>query len=233
MSLAGGDLLASGLEQQLQEQRRRSAMVIEKPKIVFDPKSMKTDDEEHHVEERMSREVAVPRMQEALAEGNAHQVFMIISGGVMNVDEYLPDGTTALMQACRRGYLEIAENLCLNGCNKNLHDKALGFTALHFAAAFNRGEVVEMLVKRNEWVDPNPLELNRVTEAGLTPLMVAASNGSAEVAGHLIKAGVLLDETDEGGFTAVMFAHHFKHRDVVEMLIEAGAHGELDLDPTT
>lgn len=62
----------------------------------------------------------------------------------IDVKGYL--GATALSRACRRGYLEIVQELLQNGCGINIPNDKMQYP-LHFAAFQRHKDVVELLLK--------------------------------------------------------------------------------------
>ena len=116
-----------------------------------------------------------------------------------------------------------------------------GYTALHCALLANNVEVVELLLIQLEGQELDTpragggtrfltRRLNGKTETkgvqvkgGLTPLMLASRVGSVPVVTTLMKAGSVLDATDEDGNTALIHACERGHGAVVEVLVGSGA----------
>ncbi|KAI3458508.1 hypothetical protein Pfo_015171 [Paulownia fortunei] len=94
-----------------------------------------------------------------------------------------------------------------------------GWTELHVAAAFDRTEEVEKLVKEREGLECRDKE-------GRTPLHLAASKGHLGSAKVLVSAGANVDARSKDGRTALYRAAANGDRRMVEMLLGAGA------DPT-
>ena len=65
------------------------------------------------------------------------------------------------------------------------------------------------------------------TENGMTPLMYAALNGSAEIAQILIDGGAQVNAKRNDGLTAIDLAAFFGHMGVVSMLLQSGANPEV------
>lgn len=97
-----------------------------------------------------------------------------------------------------------------------------------------QGDLTEQLaeaLRRSDAVSVRRLldvgaDVNAKLVDGVTPLMVAADCGAADLVELLIKAGAAVDEHDRNGFTALMFAAGRGDFRSAEALLEAGA------DPT-
>lgn len=99
----------------------------------------------------------------------------------VNLEAYDIDGCTALIWAARETKdARVIEQLLKAGANPN--DKAKnGWTPLHWAATFNKGEIGAAIAKMllAHGADPT------ITASGMTPLEWARRNGNPEVAGVL------------------------------------------------
>lgn len=99
----------------------------------------------------------------------------------------------------------------------NWRGPKMGDSALASAAANNRVEIVQLLLRRGA-------DANIATDEKSTPLQAAAYNGHAEVVKLLIEAGVDVNVAETRyGFTALMRAARNGHLDVMKMLLDAGA----------
>src|ERR1700676_1315825 len=92
-----------------------------------------------------------------------------------------------------------------------------GTTALHWAAYKDDVEMGKMLLASGASV-------KAATRIGaITPLFMAAKNGSAQMIEILLKAGAVVNATDDHGTTALMTAAASGSADAVKMLIDHGA----------
>jgi len=92
-----------------------------------------------------------------------------------------PPEVTNLLEACKFGDLEAAEDFIAIGKDINMTDSE-GRTPLHFASAYDRRQVVCQLIE----VDAN---LEAQDSKGNTPLHYAAGYGRGEVVLLLLDAG--------------------------------------------
>jgi ankyrin repeat protein len=90
-------------------------------------------------------------------------------------------------------------------------------SALYSAAAYDRVEIVHLLLRRGA----NP---NITTDDQQTPLQLAAYFGSTEVVEMLIAAGADVNTAETAnGHTALVAAARNGHTEVIRMLLDAGA----------
>jgi ankyrin repeat protein len=92
-----------------------------------------------------------------------------------------------------------------------------GMTALHWAAMHNDAALASMLL----YAGASPKARTRV--GGYTPLLLAATNGHADVMAPLLKGGADVNATTANGTTALMFAAASGDVRSVEALIAHGA----------
>ncbi|KAL3645279.1 E3 ubiquitin-protein ligase xbat33 [Castilleja foliolosa] len=134
----------------------------------------------------------------AAAKGHNEIVALLLENGAdANSRNYC--GQTALMQACRYGHWEVVQTLLLFRCNVIRADYLSGRTALHFAAVNGHVRCIRLLVA--DFVPSAPYEslnsqttnegndgsntrtnglskfVNKVADAGITALHMAALNG--------------------------------------------------------
>jgi ankyrin repeat protein len=89
----------------------------------------------------------------------------------------------------------------INADNVNSKNGDKGYTALCYAAGFNKKTSVALLLQRDADVNEPGGELNQ------TPLMLAADRGHDDVLMLLLKApGINVNATDAHGYNALMLA---------------------------
>lgn len=130
-------------------------------------------------------------LQIAADEGNYKVVQALLNGGA-DCNLSLSNGATALHLAVLCGnhrvvkvMLAAAPPTCCK-CNVN-KTAAGGLSALHLAAHEGHSECIRLLAKA-----PN-IDLNRLSDAGATPLMIAVKMGKYDAAKALLEAGVVLN----------------------------------------
>jgi hypothetical protein len=119
--------------------------------------------------------------------------------------------------ACGRGETEKIEEFLCRGCDPNAKDGS-GWSALHYAADFNRLEAINTLVT----FCGNSLQINIADVAGWTPLMNAAANAHVAVVEKLIALGADLSLPNAEGRTALHWAASRGMDEVVKVLLAAG-----------
>ena len=154
-----------------------------------------------------------------------------VSGGSVDVTKLLLDrgaevdsrdnlGGTPLQVAATRGHISIVELLIKYGADVNISQNygfLNGKTALHSAANRCRTDIVALLIKHGA-------NANATDATGLTPLMAAASSrGCIETVATLLANGADVNARSEGDTTALTWASEFGDKEVVEILLQAGA----------
>jgi uncharacterized protein len=136
---------------------------------------------------------------EAAAVGQrarVHQLLLLEPGFV---DQWSPDGFTALHLAAFFGHEEIARELLARGAEVNpVSRNALGVQPINSAAAGGHTGIVRILLDHG--ADPNaPLE------GGFTPIHAAAQNGNDELYALLVERGAEESAATEDGRTVADF----------------------------
>lgn len=109
---------------------------------------------------------------------------------------------------------------------------AFGYRLLQNAAKSDNTKQVEYLIKIGVPVYPTSKVKNFSFKATLenTPLFSASQNGNLNIVGLLIKSGARLDECCCSCVTPLHIAIIKKHKEVVQLLLDAGASTSLRFD---
>merc|ERR1711912_161736 len=99
----------------------------------------------------------------------------------------------------------------LAGANVNQQRAFSGLTALMFAVAANRVEIVQDLILAKA-------QVNQTNDDGNTPLMIAAYKGHTEIVTHLMSAGADIYHQNKQGNTALKLAIKGDYPDIIHLL---------------
>ncbi|MBI3284621.1 MAG: ankyrin repeat domain-containing protein [Burkholderiales bacterium] len=143
----------------------------------------------------------------ALREKSMRVVDLLLKDADIKLDAAAANGDTAIMIAAYTGNLEALKKLIAAGAAVNRP----GWTALHYAAANGRPEIISLLLEHAAYIDaesPNKT----------TPLMMAVSAGKIDAVKLLLDEGADIGLKNELGLTALDFARQFQHADIAEEL---------------
>jgi ankyrin repeat protein len=152
-------------------------------------------------------------------------------------------GVSALLWAYYNGQSGVAERLLTSGVALDIFDAAAagdvdrltqlldgdpdlvgaysedGYTALHFAAFFDRGKALRLLLDRG--ADVGAVARN---DMQVQPLHSGVAANSREIVAALLAAGADPNAKQQGGFTPLMAAEqNEKEGDMVRLLMDHGA----------
>ncbi len=153
---------------------------------------------------------------DAAERGNWTAVKGFISKGA-DVNAKSNDGATALEYASLDGQREVVQLLLDKGADVNTRSNDSGSTPLIDAAGYNHKEVVQLLLARGAHV-------NAKDKAGRTALLYAIGLGcDKEVVKLLLAKGADVNVKAKSGSTALGLASAFDRKEIMELLIKAGA----------
>jgi serine/threonine-protein phosphatase 6 regulatory ankyrin repeat subunit B len=134
-----------------------------------------------------------------------------------DINALTEDGSSLLIIASQKGYLEIVKLLLNKKANVNFAISTNLFTALHLATLNGHNNVVEELLA-------NGADVKAKTINNFTALHLASQYGHLEIVRTLIKADpASLDQTTDLGVTSLNFAAKNGFLEIVRELISEGA----------
>ena len=152
----------------------------------------------------------------AIEKGQAERALTLIQSGTgVNAGE---DGRTALMEAVRRGSVQVVRALIAAHAGVNVPD-SYGATPLLAAVTARHKDMVGMLIEAGA-------DVNASDTRGDTPLIKTAFHGDAEICQALVKAGANVGAQNSEGYTALKWAIAMRKEEVATILRNAGAKEE-------
>ena len=139
---------------------------------------------------------------QALKTDNITPVIKIVKAG-FHVDTPMEQGMTILMHVAGSGDASMLNDIMKLGPNLDVKDN-IGRTALHFAARAGNLETFKILVELDE------IDIDAVTNAGMTPLMCAVESGAIQVVAESLNNNLnpfLKDALDR---TALDYAMYYR-----------------------
>jgi ankyrin repeat protein len=145
-----------------------------------------------------------------------HKISLLLAETAKDFDAPGPGRWTPLMQASLDGFADVCALLIQRGAGINTqtdHDKE---TALHLAAGGGHLETVTVLVKKGASLDLQDRE-------GETPLIRAVLQDKIETAAYLLGRGADPAKKNTDGKTALDIAKEHKNKELINLLLRAGA----------
>jgi ankyrin repeat protein len=159
---------------------------------------------------------------------------MLLDAGA-NANRANEDGETPLMLAARTGAVKVADLLVRHGANVNARETFRNQSALMWAAAESKPEMVAFLISKgaavnvraaaNDWPDQMTAEprVQYRPTGGLTPLLYAARAGCQGCIEALLKGGADIDLPNPDGMTPIMMAIDNSNFEAARYLLDHGA----------
>ncbi len=135
----------------------------------------------------------------------------------MNVQD--SRGRTAAWYAAARGDVSLLGWLVDQGADLTLADQQ-GFGPLHSAALSGQALALRFILSKTDKIDA-------VSSRGVTGLMLASFKGCTECVSALLDKKAVLDQKDQDGDTALMFAVRGLQGSLAQKLTESGANPNL------
>jgi len=153
-----------------------------------------------------------PLMLAALGR-SGDAVELLIQAGA-DVNQKTRSGHTALMMAALVRNTAAMQSLLRAKADVGIEDED-GWTALNWARVREKAEVIGLLEQAGAREGPARFAPRAFT--------AAAGRGDAPTVGRLIETGVVVNATDQQGFTALVAAAQEGHLEVVRLLLSSGA----------
>ena len=188
-----------------------------------------------------TREGVLP-LQLAAINGSAPMVDRLLKAGADANAALTPAGDTAVMMAARTGAAGAIRVLLEAGANVNAKESWGGTTALMWAVSENHAEAARLLIgggadvnARSNYVaaangrgfegrtpvaNRNDPKVEEFASGWLTPLMLAAREGNAEMARILVDAGADVNAVAGDGKTALALSIFNGNYDVASLLVD-------------
>ncbi len=147
--------------------------------------------------------------------GYLERVKILIEAGANINVKHPRDGRTALVNAAKKGYVDIAKYLLNKGADSNSAGND-GWAAINMAAYYGFNEILHLLIQQDA-------DINHGNKDGWTPLMSAADKKHATTVKQLISAGAKIDARNDSQSTALWLASGKGDIEIVATLLEHGA----------
>lgn len=134
----------------------------------------------------------------------------------VDIEATTEDGSSPLLYAVDGGHTEVVQWLLDRRVDVNRGQFREGGGVLSCAANKGRFGLVRSLLAAGA-------DVNRPTNDGRTPLILASIKGCSKSVEHLLEAGAAVDRATEQGITALFAAVVSNYVDVVRLLLASGA----------
>jgi ankyrin repeat protein len=123
------------------------------------------------------------------------------------------------MLAAQHGHTAVVRALL--GANADpTTQNAQGFNALMLAGCADAGSYASIVALLLQHKQESGLNIDAVTDKGVSALMIASQLGNPEVARILMSSGAAVDQKDNRAWNALMYAAQNGHLEVVRALLE-------------
>ena len=124
-----------------------------------------------------------------------------------------------MIAACYMGHLECVRELIIWGANIEMQDQD-GRTALSVAVTCDSDSAAKLVTLLID----NGANSNKNDKDGMSPLLIAAFEGKAEVCEILLENSADMDHADKEGKTALFAAASMGHLDILNLLMFWGCY---------
>jgi ankyrin repeat protein len=158
---------------------------------------------------------AAANLKELVSSGSIERLQKYLSTPGVDINDRPGTDEAMLDYAAEQNQATVARFLLEHGARVDAtqsHGSTAGYTALHRAAIVDAAEVAQLLLASGA-------EVNFHGPLGITPLMLAASNGSRRTAEVLLDHGADVSTPDGHRETALTQATAHNHDDIIRMLL--------------
>lgn len=162
-------------------------------------------------------------LKNACATNNVSEITRVLNSGTVNINSYLDNSWTALMNAAFNGSLDAITYLLQNGANPLIEYDCHNV----IMCVCNCSEIsneLDLLNCLKLLANFDSIDINSKDRTGLTALMYACSNGWLKLVEFLVDHGADIELKDhQSGETALFFAVRMNHVNIVKFLLSKGA----------
>ncbi|MGI9298393.1 MAG: ankyrin repeat domain-containing protein [Gammaproteobacteria bacterium] len=164
-----------------------------------------------------------PALLYAARHGQAEAINALIFGGAtwLATDDR---GLTGTMVGVLAGHVNVVSVLMARGAPINQRDEN-GWTPLVYASQHGHVPLASLILSgvNTAFPDAGYVRPNRGGPDGMTPLMAAAAGNNREIVRMILDANADVNQKNDYGTTALMFAVYFGHAAMMTLLVENGA----------
>jgi ankyrin repeat protein len=165
---------------------------------------------------------AAATLSELVKSGSIERLQKYLSSPGVDINDRPGNDEALLDYAAEQNAVKVARFLAEHGARvnaKQTQGPTSGLTALHRAATADAAEVAELLLTHAAVDAPHGAEVNVLGPLGVTPLILAASNGSRRTAEVLLNHGANISVPTGHLKTALSEAEAHGHADIVKLLL--------------
>ncbi|KAK4068198.1 uncharacterized protein Triagg1_7441 [Trichoderma aggressivum f. europaeum] len=144
-------------------------------------------------------------------------------------EEIMDTLNDSLLQASKRGHLNVVQELLNRNISLNKKDSITGSNAIQMAAQFGHSDIVDLLIKSK---GNNAANLTAYNQDYYNPLQLAAAGGYIHIVRALISTGQvsLTDFHQQKNLPPIYLATKYGHFDVVKALVNSDFNIHLPMD---
>ncbi|XP_067662018.1 putative ankyrin repeat protein RF_0381 [Haliotis asinina] len=144
--------------------------------------------------------------------GNIEVVKYVLTKDIVDINGRSKCRSTPVTEAARYGHKEVLYMLSINGADMTTTDES-GSNILHLAISDDRTECARYIIAEDF------VNINASDDEGMTPLILAAQEGSGDVFALLVRKGGDLTSVDADGYNILLNACVGGNADIVKYLL--------------